>query len=187
MKNIIDVLQSISTSLFEQFLPFFELENGEILMFSQKFHTSFILSKDEGFNIYNLICFDENNHKVVMSVYNDELKNVELLKPNFVRFLNTASEHQSRMNSKYTQEYIERIKYLSENTDFKAIDKYQEFLFSCGTEDGVLFSIKGTDIYIKIKNTKIQICVINKSSISYLKRQRILKMLSTLVNTYIFE
>lgn len=187
MKNIIDVLQSISTSLFEQFLPFFELENGEILMFSQKFHTSFIIHRDEANTAYFLNCTNENKSAIGLIITNEELQSIELLKPRFVKFLNSASEHQNKLNAKYTKEYIERIKYLSENTDFKKIDKYQEFLFSCGTDNGVLFSIKGVDIYIKIKDMKIQMCVINKSDISYLKRQRILKMLSTLVNTYIFE
>jgi len=188
MKDIIDALQSISTSLFEQFLPFFEIENGRIMMYSQKFHISFIIDKSENTNYipYHLTCYDENSKMVILSVNNKELNDLELLKPKLINFLNSAEELQNNMSSKYVTQYIERVKYLSDNTEFKNIDKYQEFLFSCGTDDGMLFSIKGTDIYIKIKESKVDMCVINKSQISYLKRQRILKMLSTLVNTYIF-
>lgn len=190
MKSLVDALQSISTSLFEQFLPFFEIEDRKILMYSQKFHSSFIITKVKEIDKcqhYSLACTDENGVVVTLIINSLEVENMELLKPIFIEFLNTTSKHQYNLSTKYTKEYIERIKYLSENTDFQQIDKYKELLFSCGTDDGVLFSIKGVDIYIKIKDLKVKMCVINKSSISYLKRKRILKMLSTLINTYIFE
>jgi len=187
MKNIIKALQNINTSLFEQLLPFFEQENNTVLMYNQNYHISFKIKEIENEFCFGLYCSDENGLVVKLIIKEEELENLEILKPKYIKFLTSASSHQSKQCEKYKDEYIKRIKYLIENTNYRKIDKYQEFLFVCGTDDGTLFSIKGTNIFIRIYGEdELDVCVINKSSVSYLKRHRILKMLTILTDIYIF-